>query len=129
MGTGEVVKVYLVDDSPVLRERVTESIADVDRVMLVGYADTEEGALAGIATAAPDAIVLDIQLKRGNGLSVLRRLPSLGLKRRPMVIVLTNYAEPEFQRRARQAGCDFFFDKAAEFSRVGEVLGELARAN
>jgi DNA-binding NarL/FixJ family response regulator len=121
-----LVKVYLVEDSPVLRDRVEESIAEDGRLAVVGYADTEEAALAGISTATPDAVILDIQLKRGNGLNVLRRLATLGLARFPKVIVLTNYAEPEYRRRAFAAGCDFFFDKAYEFNRIGEVLGELA---
>jgi DNA-binding NarL/FixJ family response regulator len=119
------VKVYLVEDSPLLRDRVTESIAEDDRLAVVGYAETEEDALAGITSAAPDAIVLDIQLKRGNGLNVLRRLAQLGLPRRPKVVVLTHYAEPEYRRRAIEAGCDFFLDKTTEFGRLVEVLGEL----
>jgi DNA-binding NarL/FixJ family response regulator len=123
-----VVKVYLVEDSPVLRDRVEESIAEDRRLTVVGHADTEEGALCGIAAAAPDAVVLDIQLKRGSGLNVLRRLATLRLVRLPKVIVLTNYAEPEYRRRAFAAGCDFFFDKVSEFDRVGEVLAELALA-
>jgi DNA-binding NarL/FixJ family response regulator len=120
------VKVYLVEDSPVLRDRVLESIAEDEHVAVVGYADTEEAALAGIASATPDAIILDIQLKRGSGLNVLRRLATLGLPHLPKVIVLTNYAEPEYRRRATAAGCDFFFDKSSEFGRVREVLGDLA---
>jgi hypothetical protein len=50
----------------VLRERVMESLAEDDRVAVVGHAETEDAALAGIAAAAPDAVILDIQLKRGN---------------------------------------------------------------
>ena len=120
------MRVYLVEDSPVLRDRVMESLAEDERVSVVGYADTEEAALAGIAGSAPDAVILDIQLRRGSGLNVLRRLPSLLLPSRPLVIVLTNYPESEYRRRATQAGCDFFFDKASEFDRVREVLADLA---
>ncbi len=120
------MKVYLVEDSPVLRDRVMESLAEDDRVAVVGHAETEDAALAGIAAAAPDAVILDIQLKRGNGLNVLRRLARLGLARLPTVIVLTNFAEPEYRRRAIAAGCDFFFDKSSEFDRVADVLGTLA---
>jgi DNA-binding NarL/FixJ family response regulator len=123
---GAVVKVYLVEDSPVIRDRVEESIAEDHRFAVVGHADTEEAALAGITTAVPDAVILDLQLKRGNGFSILRRLATLGLARFPKVIVLTNYAEAEYRRRAFAAGCHFFFDKASEFYRVGEVLRDLA---
>ena len=121
------MKVYLVEDSPVLRDRLLESIAENDRLAVVGYADTEDGALAGITAAAPDAIILDVQLKRGSGINLLRRLAALGLGRMPKVIVLTNYAESEYRRRATAAGCDFFFDKSSEFGCVGEVLDRLAR--
>jgi len=127
VSASEVVKVYLVEDSPVLRDRVMESIAEDGRLAVVGYADTEDDALAGIAAAAPDAIIVDIQLKRGSGLNLLRRLPTAALTRMPKVIVLTNYAYPEYRRRATAAGCDFFFDKATEFPRVGEVLDQLIR--
>lgn len=120
------MKVYLVEDSPVLRDRVMESLAEDDRVAVVGYADTEDAALAGIASATPDAVILDIQLRGGSGLNVLRRLATLGLPFLPKVIVLTNYPEAEYRRRAMQAGCDFFFDKSSEFDRVREVLADLA---
>lgn len=127
MKTNAKVKIYLVEDSQIVRERVLESIAEDDRLTVVGYAATEEAALAGIREAAPDVIILDIQLTRGSGINVLRRLASLGLICRPTVIVLTNYAYPEYERRATEAGCDYFFDKSSEFGRVGGVLDQLAR--
>ena len=121
----KTLKVYLVEDSPVLRERVVESLEDTGDSRVVGSADTEDDAVKGIAASAPDAVVLDIQLRQGNGLNVLRRLRSLKLDVRPLVIVLTNFSNPEFRVRARSAGTDFFFDKATELHRVAEVLGAL----
>jgi DNA-binding NarL/FixJ family response regulator len=119
------LKVYLVEDSPVLRDRVIESLEETGNSRIVGSADTENDAVKGIAESAPDAIVLDIQLRIGNGLNVLRRLRSLPLEVRPVVIVLTNYNFPEFRFRAITAGTDYFFDKATELHRVAEVLGSL----
>ena len=72
-------------------------------------------------------LILDIQLVRGSGINVLRRLATLDHDYRPTVIVLTNYAYPEYGRRATEAGCDYFFDKSSEFGRVGSVLDHLAR--
>ncbi len=121
------MKIYLVEDSPVLRDRVMESIAEDERLTVVGFADTEDGALAGIVAAAPDAIIVDIQLKRGSGINLLRRLATVALARMPKVIMLTNYAYPEYRRRAAAVGCDYFFDKSSDFPLVAEVLDQIVQ--
>ena len=119
------MKVYIVEDSPVLRERVIESLEETGNSRVVGSADTEDEAVSGIIDSVPDAVVLDIQLREGNGLNVLRRLRSIDLEVRPLVIILTNYNYPEFRYRAMTAGTDYFFDKATELHRVAEIIGAL----
>ena len=119
------LKVYIVEDSAVLRERVIESLEEAGNSRIVGSADTEEDAVNGIIQCAPDAVVLDIQLREGNGLNVLRRLRNMQPDVRPLVIVLTNYNYPEFRFRAMTAGTDYFFDKATELHRVAEILNSL----
>ena len=119
------MKVYIVEDSPVLRERVIESLEETGNSRIVGSADTEDDAVSGIIDSVPDAVVLDIQLREGNGLNVLRRLRNIDLEVRPLVIILTNYNYPEFRYRAMTAGTDYFFDKATEFHRVAEIIGSL----
>ena len=119
------LKVYIVEDSPVLRERVIESLEETGNSRVVGSADTEDDAVSGIIDSVPDAVVLDIQLREGNGLNVLRRLRNIDLEVRPLVIILTNYNYPEFRYRAMTAGTDYFFDKATELHRVAEIIGSL----
>jgi DNA-binding NarL/FixJ family response regulator len=119
------LKVYIVEDSPVLRERVIESLEETGNSRVVGSADTEDEAVSGIIDSVPDAVVLDIQLREGNGLNVLRRLRNIDLEVRPLVIILTNYNYPEFRYRAMTAGTDYFFDKATELHRVAEIIGAL----
>ena len=120
-----ILKVYIVEDSPVLRERVIESLVESGNSRIVGSADTEDDAINGIIGSAPDAVVLDIQLREGNGLNVLRRLRNIELEKRPLVIILTNYNYPEFRYRAMTAGTDYFFDKATELHRVAEIISSL----
>ncbi|HEV7822905.1 MAG TPA: response regulator transcription factor [Burkholderiales bacterium] len=122
---GKTLKVYIVEDSPVLRDRVIESLEESGNSRIVGSAETEEDAVNGIIDSAPDAVVLDIQLREGNGLNVLRRLRNIDLEVRPLVIILTNYNYPEFRYRAMTAGTDYFFDKATELHRVAEIIGSL----
>jgi len=119
------LRVLLVEDSPLIRERLAESIADPGRIEIVGQADSEQAAIGMLAAAPWDAMVLDLQLRHGTGLGVLRAL----ISRRPAnvkVIVLTNYAFPQYRAKSMALGADYFFDKAREYHRVREVLDVLA---
>ena len=45
------LQVFLVEDSPIIRERLTESLSTPGRVEVIGYADTEHGAIAALRSA------------------------------------------------------------------------------
>src|SRR5689334_18408709 len=105
------LRILLVEDSPYIRERLIDLLAEPGRIEIVGQADTEEAAVARVRDTSWDVLVLDLQLKRGTGLGVLRALaPSrrTGTK----VIVLTNYAFPQYREKSFALGADYFFDKA-----------------
>src|SRR5438034_103948 len=68
------LRVLLIEDSPLIRERLFESLVDPGRIEIVGEADTEEAAVTLVNAAAWDVLVLDLQLKHGTGLGVLRSL-------------------------------------------------------
>jgi DNA-binding NarL/FixJ family response regulator len=92
---------------------------------VVVQADSERGAVAALASGNWDAVILDLQLKQGTGLGVLKALGPVrpaGAK----VIVLTNYAIPQYRDRSLALGADYFFDKSREYDRVRNVLEELA---
>jgi len=127
MAREQPLRVYLVEDSPIIRERLTESLSAPGRIDVVGHADTEQAAVAALVGAEWDALVLDLQLKQGTGLGVLKAIAPT----RPAgskVIVLTNYAIPQFRDRSVALGADFFFDKSREYYRVRSVLEEMAGA-
>jgi len=117
----------IVEDSPIIRARLAEAVGEIPDVDLVDAVDTESAALRILREPNWDAVVLDLQLKVGTGLGVLR---TLGDGRPPgaKVIVFTNYASPLYQERSMKLGADYFFDKAREFHRVREVLSEMAVA-
>ena len=68
------LKVFLVEDSTLIRERLTESLSSSGRVEIVGHADDQSSAIAALHEAPCDAVVLDLDLKQGNGLEVLKSL-------------------------------------------------------
>lgn len=119
------VNVFLVEDSPLLCEKIADAITDPGRVEVIGKAGTEGSAIKGVANRKPDAVIIDIRLREGNGINVLRSVVQMRGDK-PLLIVLTNYAVPEYARECLTMGADYFFDKATEFDRVGEVLQNMA---
>ena len=121
------VRVVLVEDSPLLRERLVESLAVPGRIEVVAHADGEAAALERLRATEWDALVLDLRLRQGTGIGLLRALRAT----RPagvVVIVLTNYAIPRLREHSLALGADHFFEKARDFNRVREVLEALAAA-
>ena len=118
------LRVLLVEDSPYIRERLVDLLAEPGCIEIIGDADNEETAVALVRTAPWDVLVLDLQLRRGTGLGVLRALTP-GRRAGTKVIVLTNYAFPQYREKSLALGADYFFDKAREYHRVRDVLDGL----
>jgi DNA-binding NarL/FixJ family response regulator len=118
------VKVFIVEDSATIRERLTELMAEVDGASVVGSADTPSDAIAGILNTRPDCVVLDYQLLGGTGIDVLRAVhpTASGI----VFVVLTNHANPQYHRLCQEAGASWFFDKSTEFRKIKNVIAGLA---
>lgn len=120
------LRVVIVEDSAIIRARLVETISEIPNVEIVGQAETEADALLTLGRGDWDAVVLDLQLKQGTGLGVLKALRAETRPAGTCVIVFTNYPFPQYRDRSMSLGADFFFDKSREFDRVREVLAELA---
>jgi DNA-binding NarL/FixJ family response regulator len=120
------LRVVLVEDSPIIRARLAETLSEIPNLEIVGQAESESDALSLLDGGGWDAVVLDLQLRQGTGLGVLRKLRQGGRPSNAKVIVFTNYAFPQYRDRSIAFGADFFFDKAREFHRVRDVLADLA---
>ena len=118
------MKVFIVEDSPAVLERLVELVAGVTDTEVVGEAGTYDAAVAGILATRPDVAVLDIKLanNHGSGIDVLNRvrreLPAL------KAIVLSNYTTPQHLKASADAGADYFLDKSVDFERISEILGQ-----
>ena len=117
------MKIFIVDDSEIVIERLKTMLSEVKEVEVIGQAHNPFDAINGIRTLHPDAVILDLQMPGGSGMGVL-----LSIKRddsAPTVLILTNYPYPQYRKKCMEAGADFFFDKSTEFERVPEVFKEL----
>jgi DNA-binding NarL/FixJ family response regulator len=117
------MKVFIADDSQVLRERLQEMLSELPEIEIMGYAQDVPEALTSIKTLEPDVVILDIRMPGGSGIDVLQDIKKK--KQTPMVIVLTNYPYPQYRKKCMEMGADFFFDKSAEFEKITAVFKQL----
>lgn len=121
------INVVVVDDSEVIRDRITVLLSEIPTVNIVGYADNPLSATELIVKNNPDVIILDIFLAGGSGIHVLKNIRSKKISSK--VIMLTNYAQEEYRKKCFEEGADFFFDKSSEFDRVIEIVSKLSTAS
>ena len=123
------MKVFVVEDSAAVRERLVELIRDVKDVEVVGEAATYDTAVAGIINTRPDVAVLDIRLanETGSGIDALievrKTLPGI------RAIILSNYSTPQHLKASADAGAEYFLDKSSDFERVAEILQRMKVAS
>lgn len=118
------LKVFIVEDSAVVVERLIIMLDGLDYLCVVGYADNISEALSGISEKKPDAVILDISLKENapdaNGIDLLVMLRKTDASM--LIIMLTNLATPSYIRKCMESGADYFFDKSYDFYKLPETL-------
>ena len=121
------MKVLIVDDSAIIRQRIVEMLDDVEGVDVVGQTDNAEEGVAMAGAMRPDVAIVDLNLRNGgNGMDVLDAIRRNGAQ--SIVIVLTNHAEPINRAACLAAGADYFFDKSTSFERIGPLLRLMTRS-
>jgi len=121
------VRVFLIEDSPSVRDRLIDFLIEPGKIELVGYAETEADAVEQLRTQAIDVAIVDINLKQGTGFGVIESIRARQPSPPPTIVVLTNYAFPEFELACRQRGADYFFDKVVQFGAVRDLLRSIAQ--
>jgi DNA-binding NarL/FixJ family response regulator len=118
------LRVLLVEDSPVIRGLITEIINDVPGVRVAESVESEREAIEAIGRLGVDVVILDLQLRKGTGFGVLRALRDMSKK--PVVVVLTNFALNSYRETALELGARDFLDKSRDYDRLPAILTEIA---
>lgn len=117
-------KVFIVDDSQVVTERLSLMLDELTYVNVAGHAGNITTALRTIKEVQPDAAILDIHLKddapNANGMDLLAMLR----KAYPfmLIIMFSNLAHPVYVDKCMELGADYFFDKSNDFDKIIDVL-------
>jgi DNA-binding NarL/FixJ family response regulator len=123
------IRTFIVEDSPVIRENLIATLEELLPVQVVGTAEDEATAVQWLIGPdnAVDLLIVDIFLKTGTGLGVLRAAAAQPQCRH--VVVLSNFATPDMRRKCLELGADQVFDKSNEIDALIQYCGHLAHGN
>lgn len=121
-----VTRVYLVEDSPILTQLLTGLLDAEPGALVIGHADDARAATAGIVELRPDVVVLDLHLREGSGIDVIRALREAGALP-TCIVVLTNHSGLPYRKAALDAGAHHFFDKSTEIPLMLSLIRALSQ--
>ena len=68
------LRVFLVEDSASVRERLEDFLSEPGKVEMIGFAATEADAVRELRTLRVDVAIVDLNLKEGTGLGVIESI-------------------------------------------------------
>ena len=118
-------KVFVVDDHPIVRERVAELINQEPDLVVCGEAEDAVQAVKAIAAAAPDIAIVDITLKDTYGIELIKQLKDL----RPKlpILVLSMHDESLYGERALRAGAKGYLTKQEASKKIVDAIRRILR--
>ena len=120
MDHGRVAKVLIVDDHPAVREGLAARIAHQPDLEVCGEAEDIDQALAMMDATGADVVVIDISLKTGSGIDLIRRIKA----RHPgaRLLVCSMYPDSLYAERALRAGAQGYINKENTTGRIVEAI-------
>ncbi len=123
--SGARIRVFIVDDSPVVRRGLQLYLSLEPSLEICGEAEGEQEAFERILALQPDLAVVDLGLKAGNGIDLIKRIRqwNQGLK----LLVFTMHADAESITRAFEAGANGYVTKEEGTEKVLEAIQVLVK--
>lgn len=93
------IRVYLVDDHPVVRKGLRSLLEEQDDIVVVGEAGSGQQAISAALAARPDVVVTDISMPDINGIEVTRQLSG-----QTRMVILSVHSSRDYVKQALRAG-------------------------
>jgi DNA-binding NarL/FixJ family response regulator len=106
-----VIRVIVVDDQAVIRVGLARILGPEDGFEVVAECDDGDEVVAAVATHRPDVVLMDVRMRRMDGISAIRALVTAGDP--PPVLVLTTFGDDDVLWAVLDAGAAGFVLKDA----------------
>lgn len=93
------IRVYLVDDHPIVRKGLRALLEEQEDIVVVGEAGNGQQAVSAALAARPDVVVMDISMPDINGIEATRQLST-----QTRVVILSVHSSREYVGQALRAG-------------------------
>ena len=113
-------RVLIVDDHPVVREGLAMHLSAEPDLQVCGEAEDMPSALALLASTRPDVAIIDISLKNGSGIDLIRRIKDRDDSVR--LLVWSMHPESLYAERALSAGAHGYLNKGQATHHVLEAI-------
>jgi DNA-binding NarL/FixJ family response regulator len=118
--TGPRKRIFIVDDHTLVREWLANLLQQEPDREVCGQADTAAAALAGMTATPPAIAIVDLSLKGGSGLDLIKDLRRICPA--TQVVVLSMHEEIYFIERAFRAGARAYVTKRDSTERIVEAI-------
>ncbi len=119
------LRILVVEDSILTAEQIKEVLQQASAPVEIKIVHTQDDALSTGKTFSPDVVVLDLLLRQGTGFTVLKDFSASSPK--PTILVLTNYALPNYRNFALLTGANYFLDKAKDSEQLPAIIDSIAK--
>ena len=117
------MKILLIEDSALISDALVKILSDDKNVIVSGIAKTQSEAIALLDNQQFDMLLVDIELAAGNGFEVIRHIHNVDYPfKLPILIILTNHANSQYRKLAKELGVNYFFDKSMDFNLAIETI-------
>lgn len=116
------IRVLLVDDEPLLRRSLSIAIAQEPDLDVVGEAGTGRQAVQQVDRLRPDAVLMDIRMPDGNGITATQEITQNPVHAATKVIVLTMFEMDDYVYGALTAGASAFLLKDATPQQLTDAI-------
>lgn len=118
-------RIYIVDDHPLVRQGLSQIVANEADMEICGEAEDSPTAMKGVGEANPDAIIVDISLKGNNGLELIKNLKAI--HENIPILVFSMHDETIYAQRALRAGAKAYVMKKESPSKVVEAIRKIIK--
>lgn len=123
--SASALRIFLVEDAPAVRAMIASELCSLPGIALAGCSDSENDALQQLLELPCDVLIIDIELKQGNGMSLLRKLRAANVHADALKIIFSNNICDAYRRAGERYGVRHFFDKSFDFPSLCTLLGAL----